>query len=287
MQDRWPNLTQRQREEALNSGLVCLNSGQKLKKGDKIASHEVLNCERLETHLEFLSKGCDVAGVQVVANEAGFVVVDKPAGVPTHPISLFDSETLTDWAKYHYPEVKLEFPEVQPTLTPHRLDIGTSGVVILATTKQEYAKWRERFKSKVVSKTYLAWCWGRPKKSEYVCEFSVAHAGGDGRKMVALKGDAKHRPPVLEASSKIKVQEVLGETGIFLASIDCSTGVTHQVRVHLAALGFPLVGDDLYDSEYEKRAIKRKFHALRAISLSCSEIRFSVDSQGFRSEYRK
>jgi len=287
MQDRWPNLTQRQREEALNSGMVCLKTGHKVKKGDKIVSDEVLNCERLEAHLELLNKGCDVSGVQLIADEAGFVVVDKPAGVPTHPISLFDSETLTDWAKFHYPNVKIEFQDFQPTLTPHRLDTGTSGLVILATKKEEFLNWRERFKSKAVNKTYLAWCWGSPSEKEYLCEFSVAHAVGDIRKMVALKGATKYRPPVLEASSQIRVQERLEDQGIFLARVECSTGVTHQVRVHLATLGFPLVGDELYDPDYEKRPIKRSFHALRAISLCWNERTFSVDDKNFRKEFKK
>lgn len=287
LQERYPTLTQRQREEALEAGLVYLEGTERLKKGDKVKSLDSLNCKKLDSFLVELAKGRAVEGVSLILQEEGFLIVDKPSGVATHPIGLFDTETLTQWARFHYPTSIGEFPEPQATLTPHRLDIGTSGLVIVAIQREQFVLWRERFKSKKLIKTYLAWCWGTPQSSNYLCDYSIAHAAGDNRKMVALKGAVKSKPPVMEAESQIKVILRVPDKHIFLAEIECSTGVTHQVRVHMAALGFPLVGDELYDPDFNKRAIQRKFHALRAVSLQWNKEIFTVSDKDFRAEFEK
>ncbi len=285
LQEKYPNLNQRQREEALDSEWVLYSSGKKAKKGDKVPINEQLNCDKLEQHLALLIKGDALAGVKIIKEENGFVVVDKPSGIASHPISLFDTKTLTHWTRAHYPQIREEFPEAQPTLTPHRLDTGTSGIVIIAKQMEFFVQWRERFKKKEVKKSYLAWCWGAPSAAEFVNEYSIAHAVGDSRKMVAVKGSARYKTPVLEAYSSIKVLTRVKERGIFLAQIDCSTGVTHQVRVHLAILGFPLIGDKLYDPDWNQRTLHRPFHALRAISLTWGEWSCSVPNEEFKGEF--
>lgn len=285
LQDKYPLLNQRQREEALDFGLVLDDSGKKIKKGEKVPSTSLLNCEGLNRYIEILKKGSEITSVKLVKQETGFVVVDKPIGLASHPISLFDEQTMTQWARFHYPSVANEFLEIQPTLVPHRLDTGTSGILLVALEQQHFVKWREAFKSKRVTKQYLAWCWGDPQSDDFSCEFSIGHAMGDSRKMVALRGNVRYRPPVFTALSKITVVKKVKERGIFLAKIDCSTGVTHQVRIHLATLGFPLVGDELYDPEKETRKIKRPFHALRAISLTYDHWTYTVETQIFQNEY--
>jgi len=287
LKERYPGLNQRHREEALDLGLVTFDTGKKAKKGDKLNLDEALNCEKLEHYLSDLKRGSALESVKVVKSGAdlGFVVVDKPSGVASQPISLLDRETITQWARFHYPAVSVEFFEAQPVLTPHRLDIGTSGVLIVSLHRKSYLWWRERFQSKKIKKEYLAWCWGEPEQESFTCEQSIGHAMGDNRKMVALKGNVRHRPPVFEALSEIQVIRKVEDKGLFLARIRCSTGVTHQVRVHLASLGFPLVGDELYDSSIDKRLIKRPFHALRATSIICEDWNCSVPETDFMREY--
>jgi 23S rRNA-/tRNA-specific pseudouridylate synthase len=286
LQTKYPNLTQRQREEALDAKLVTYGSGGLVRKGDKLGPEEVLDCLKLDSHIDHLKNGEDVLGVKVVAEAAEFIVVDKPAGVVCHPISLFDVNTLTQWARFKYPQVSKEFPEPQPTLTPHRLDTGTSGVVIVSLNRSGFSDWRNKFKNKLVTKKYLAWCWGYPEKESYSVECSIAHAVGTSGKMVALKGSVKHQPPILEAVSRVVVRRRLEEKGVFLAEVECHTGVTHQVRVHLACIGFPLIGDSLYDVHSAARPIQRKYHALRATQLSCHGWSVTAPSKNFENEYQ-
>ena len=193
--------------------------------------------------------------------------------------------SITAWMRKKHPEINQLFLEPQPTLTPHRLDTGTSGVLIVALSPVSFKSWRERFKNKEITKTYLAWCWGAPENDEYVVDYSIAHAIGDSQRMVVVKGESGHRPPVLDALSYVKVVKRLPEHSLFLAQVVCRTGVTHQVRVHLASLGFPLLGDKLYDTDYTRRTLTRDYHALRAVRLDFHEGNFSVSDQEFRHEF--
>ena len=85
------------------------------------------------------------------------------------------------------------------------------------------------------------------------------------------------------AESRVKVIKSLSDR--FLAEVRCSTGVTHQVRVHLAFKGHPLLGDPLYDPGLEGRPVKPKYHQLRAVQLSTPEGSFAVDTGDFSNQF--
>jgi 23S rRNA pseudouridine1911/1915/1917 synthase len=186
---------------------------------------------------------------------------------------------VTHWLLAQYPEVGTEFPEVQPTVTPHRLDTGTSGVLIVSKTQRGYQMWRDRFRRKEVTKTYLAWCWGTPKEEEFFTDMAIAHFPGDSRRMTVAS--EAHRPPILPAKTRMQVKTRREDLGLFLAEVTCETGVTHQVRVHLASLGFPLVGDALYDPRFSERGISKPHHQLRALRLSWKEGTAQVEAEPF------
>jgi len=137
---------------------------------------------------------------------------------------------------------------------------------VVCKSAEAYEKWRLRFKEKQVQKKYLAWCFGEEKEKEFQINCPIGHNPSDARKMVAVPtGGEKYRAPLLEAVTHVKW--VKTEKGLSLWEIQCQTGVTHQVRVHLSLVGHPLVGDPLYDSLYEERPIKPTYHQLRATEL--------------------
>lgn len=263
LKQRFPSLSGRQVNEAIESGLVLGETGQRTSKGAYMDSGSLLDCQRLEAQLNKLKEGEMELQVSIIAETADYVLIDKPAGMPSHPLSLFDSNTVTHWALARYPGILKEFTEIQPTIVPHRLDTGTSGLIIVAKHRKAYEEWREKFQRKQVSKKYLAWCWGKPPENVFEIHYSIAHAQGDSTKMVTPATQPRYSPPVQEAESIVRVLECHGEA--FLAEVTCSTGVTHQVRVHLASRGFPLIGDPLYDTGFEKRSFRPAHHLLRAI----------------------
>ncbi len=285
LQIQFPGLTRRQIEEAIAGGLVVFPSGKKISKGERAFKAEDLNLDLLHAHLLKLTHGNTSLIIYQLEDHADFCVVDKPAGTPSHPISLLDFDTISHWALAKYPEIAKEFSECQPTVTPHRLDTGTSGVLVVAKTKNSFLKWREHFSAREITKKYLAWCWGNPKEVSFVVKNHLAHDNADARKMRGGKeGDKGVRPPFLAAHSTMRVERRLKNK--FLMSIECSTGVTHQVRVHCAELGFPLVGDSLYDPEFSDRLDKPAWHELRAVAVIGPAFSFKAPDADFCKKYQ-
>lgn len=276
LRQRYPSLSRRQVEEAFAERLVVASGGGPLAKGTK---GETLDCARFDAHLAELRLGNAALEIPIVGEGKGYVVVDKPAGIAGHPLSLFDRDTITHWAFAKFPETREAFPEIQPTLTPHRLDTGTSGLLVVATSAEGFREWRGRFEKKEVEKEYLAWCWGRPSEKVFDINYGIGHRKGDPSRMAIPSKGEPFEEPVLEAQSIVKVERVLRDR--FLARVACRSGVTHQVRVHLAAKGFPLVGDAAYDPAFAGRSDRPERHLLRAVRLDNQMESFTADETEF------
>lgn len=259
VQRAFPGLSGNQVDEAIETGLVRLKGEGSLSKGSRFSSVEELDFAALATRVEVLRAGNPDLKVPILHEEPDYWVVDKPAGMAGHPLRLSETETLTHWALARDRELLREFSSIQPILTPHRLDLGTSGVLIVARTEETYRAWRYRFEAKGVRKLYLAWCWGVPKEKSWVMALAIGKAKGGQGKMAVQGREA--RP----ALSRATVMKTFPDR--FLVRVECETGVTHQVRVHLASAGFPLLGDEVYDPEYASRPGIFKWHLLRAIRL--------------------
>lgn len=272
-----PGLTKRHIEEALAEGLVCLADGKRTAKGQRLEDG-ALSLEKLVKHVEELRKApWDGADISVVGETDDEWFIDKPAGVPSHPISLFDRETVTHWGFAQSEKVRSEFPEIQPTITPHRLDTGTSGILVVCKNRGAFEKWRERFHNKEVVKTYSALCWGIPTWDATTVELALAHDRSDRRKMYVVPESERTSIPVLWSTSQVECVQRYATHNMFLAKVTCTTGVMHQVRVHLAHLGHPLVGDSLYDKSHPTRPVTPPHHALRATELKWNNITHQVD----------
>jgi len=280
--DRWlkqqfPLMTGRQIQEAIDWGLVTDARSKKLRKGQGLDPGATLDVRGLKSHLDNLRKGNRELQIDILDECAEYLVIDKPAGVASHPISLFDILTVTHWAFVRYPQVSLEFPETQPTITPHRLDTGTSGLLIVAKKREAFENWRQKFSKKQVTKKYLAWCWGNPEDDFFPANQSIAHSLNDKARMTVVT--EPYKGPIQAAESFVRVIERVSERNVFLCEVTCRTGVTHQVRVHLSSLGFPLVGDSLYDPLFNERSLRPSHHCLRACELSWGDEKIALSCQ--------
>lgn len=180
--------------------------------------------------------------LQVVYEDEDLLVVDKPAGMVVHPAHGHQEGTLVNALLARYPDLAVG-DAGRPGIV-HRLDRDTSGLMVVAKTEAALEHLRRQFKGRSVRKTYKALVCGRPPSSEGVIEAPV---GRDPRR--------RQRMAVIAGGRSARTYYELLETfaGYSLLAVSPETGRTHQIRVHLAWLGAPVAGDQVYGKERGRR----------------------------------
>ena len=197
----------------------------------------------------------------VLFEDADIIVVDKPAGQIVHPAPGHETGALTEELVRRCPSMAGVGSVERPGVV-HRLDQDTSGVMVFAKTQAAYLDLRRQFEShETVEKKYLAILHGAP-------------AGEKGEKRNPFRFRAKgtiDTPVGRERLRAITHWEVLAKHGpVALVQFTIETGRMHQIRIHAAELGHPVVGDRTYgDAEKDRRLkVKPKRHLLHAVELS-------------------
>jgi 23S rRNA pseudouridine1911/1915/1917 synthase len=198
--------------------------------------------------------------------DESILVVEKPAGIHTAPLHPGGPETLLDRVMEAYPEVRLlpGFKPVEPGLV-HRLDGETSGLVVIARTEGAFHALRAGLAG--MQKQYLAAC-GEQTSGYTVTIASRFAPYGPGRRRVRVVTAEEKSPWVLEAATRevytTSARVLFRTNGTALVLADIARGFRHQVRVHLAHAGLPLLGDLLYGRPVpEPFAVRMYLHALR------------------------
>ena len=267
-----------QAREALDLGWV-LKNGKKLDPGDRVNSASELDFSKLEEEFIKNRLGNECKKVQRVAVEQDFVIVHKPAEMHGHPLSIAEKNTLTHWAFFHYPKTRDSYLEFQPVGVPHRLDYATEGLQIVALNPKMYDEIRQEFKQKKVVKKYLAWVWGQ-FKGQVQSHLEMAHHPSFEHKMIIVSEGIRYRGEPQATASTARLISRSDDRS--LVEVQCTSGAMHQVRVHLAHLGFPLLGDSIYDDQYESRPQKVPYHLLLASELNLFGKTYQAQSALFR-----
>jgi 23S rRNA pseudouridine1911/1915/1917 synthase len=184
------------------------------------------------------------------------LVVNKPAGMVVHPAAGHSSGTLVNAVLGYDPEIEGIGGEERPGVV-HRLDKETSGLIVMAKNERAHRWLQDQFRLRKVEKTYLALVDGRPPTPSGRVE---AYIGRDPshRKKMAIVSESRGR----EAISEYKTVENFEKHT--LLEFHPHTGRTHQIRLHCAFLGCPIVGDEVYGRKKSSIDIKRHFlHAYR------------------------
>lgn len=227
-----PRLSRRLARTLIRDGAVRLN-GRRARKGNRLVTGDRV----LVPMLEGLASEATLT-VPVLHADDLLVAVDKPAPMPGHALDPRQRGTVAGFLVARYPEMR----EIGSWLAPglvHRLDGGTSGVLVAARTPAAYDHLRAAFRRRAVRKTYHAVVAGTPAK-DFRIEVALAHDPGDPRRMIAAREGLRS----WRAVSEVTVERACGTRA--LVRIVMSTGVTHQIRAHLALAGHPVAGDVLY-----------------------------------------
>ena len=173
----------------------------------------------------------------VVYEDDAVLAVDKPAGLPVHPTATYHRNTLTYLLKERY---GAKCPQIA-----HRLDRETSGVLVCGKTLEDERTLKHAFENRLVQKTYLAITRGEMPNNEGTISLPLAAVTSGLHLMMEVRDEGD----TSVAETYFQVVERKG--GHTLVSLFPKTGRQHQLRVHLSALGFPIVGDKLYGPERE------------------------------------
>ena len=239
----------RTRTKALfEEGAVKVN-GSRVPKGAMVGGGDIieveLSAEATVDHAQTPPEPQSELALTVAYQDAAVVVIDKPAGMASHPLKAGERGTVANFLAAAFPECLTAHPAApREAGLVHRLDIDTSGLLAAARTPAAHEGLRAAFAARVVDKRYLAAVFG-PLADEGEIELPLAHAPGDARRMVACGSDDEAtRLKARAARTSFHVLERRGEASLLRVRID--TGVMHQIRVHLSAVGAPILGDALY-----------------------------------------
>lgn len=229
----YPEAGRRQLSSLFDDGCVRV-AGKKAKKGDRVELGDEIELTRVPVSGDALRPVADPdVRLDVILERDDLVAINKPAGIPSQPLRAGERGTVANGIVARWPECAELGDDPRDGGLVHRLDIGTSGVLIAARTEAAYRALRDAFASGTVNKTYLAITDGRPVARG--CDAPLAQRGNH----VAI--DVVNG---LDAQTDFVVEKQAGKHA--LVRCMAHTGRMHQVRAHLAHVGAPIAGDTLY-----------------------------------------
>lgn len=201
---------------------------------------------------------------KILYEDQHLLVLAKPAGLVVNRAQTTKETTLQDWIENNF-KFEISNSKFYRNGIVHRLDKETSGVMVVAKTPTAFSNLQQQFKERKVKKYYLALVHGKVQPEQGVIRAPISRSPFDRKKFGIFLGGR-------EAETEYKVLAVKEKEGNFYSLLEVrpKTGRTHQVRVHLKYLGYPLVGDEFYAGRKTVRADRqwcpRQFlHAQRII----------------------
>jgi 23S rRNA pseudouridine1911/1915/1917 synthase len=214
--------------------------------------------------------------IRIMFQDQDIVVVDKPAGMVVHPAAGHSSGTLVNALLHHVTDLSGVGGELRPGIV-HRLDRGTSGLMVVAKNDRAHQELSRQFTDREIDKEYIALVWG------------VVQAGR--RIDAAIGRDPAHRQKMSTRarrarSAVTRVTFAHHFKGVSLLKVAIATGRTHQIRVHLSAIGHPIVGDPVYGGT--RRRVAGSLRAVLRLErpfLHSARLAFTHPGDGRRVEF--
>ena len=235
---RMTGLSRSRIDDLIAAGHVRLD-GRDVTKSTRVLGGELLEVTLPEPASAVTVVPREVAGVRIVHDDADIVVVDKPAGVAAHPSLGWDGPSVTEHLAAAGFRISTSGAAERQGVV-QRLDVGTSGLMVVAKSERAYTLLKRAFRDRTVDKVYHALVQGFPDPHVGTIDAPIGRHPGHDWKMAIIDG-GRHSVTHYDTLEVFR--------GATLLEVHLETGRTHQIRVHCQAIGHPCVGDPLYGSD--------------------------------------
>lgn len=242
--------SRRAAKDLIFAGRVRVN-GHRYRKGEPIAPGDRVEVEDAPAPEQALAANPDLA-IAILYEDSAMLVVDKPGMLPCHPLRPDERGTVMNAVAARYPETASAGDQPLEGGLVHRLDNGTSGALIVARTRAAFTILRTAIRGAGVTRRYRALAAGRLDRAIEI-DAPIAHHPKNPRRMVVVGAGpddpssaaaTPHRSAARPAFTRIEPIDYVGD--FTLADVLPRSGSRHQIRLHLASIGYPIAGDELY-----------------------------------------
>jgi len=241
--------------ELIDSGFITVN-GEKCRRSTKLRGGEKIIVEIPAPPIRELSPV--QLNLDIVYQDEHLAIVNKPAGLIVHPASSTDEVTLVHGLLYEFPDIAELNDDERPGIV-HRLDKDTSGCLIIARTEETRLKLIEMFSNREIKKEYYALVRYVPRQTKFEIKKDIGRSPHDRKKMSV---NARRGKPAVTIVTLIEQFDNIASA----LSVNIITGRTHQIRVHLADAGLPVIGDSTYGNaaKYLSKEVEAERQMLHA-----------------------
>jgi 23S rRNA pseudouridine1911/1915/1917 synthase len=227
------NATRNKVQQAIERGAVLVN-GKTVRPSHPVSPNEVIHITMPKPPPQHALP--ENIPLDIVYEDDDLLVVNKPAGMVTHPAFGNYSGTLVNALLFHCNRLSTLNDATRPGIV-HRLDKDTSGLMVVAKTDAAHAFLAKQFSTRTIAREYWALVWGTFKENSGIIEASLGRSKSDRKKMAVVR-EGKHAVTEYEVIEKFSY--------LSLIKLKLHTGRTHQIRVHLAHIAHPVFGDRTY-----------------------------------------
>jgi len=240
-----PNVSRQRLQEWIGAGGVQVN-GCTAKPAYRVHAGDRLEIQPVPDRQHTFDLQAESIPLQVIYEDAHLLIVNKPHGMTVHPAPGHSSGTLVNALLALSPQLSTGAASFRPGIV-HRLDKDTTGLLIVARDDHTHWKLAQALQSRKIDRRYLALVWGETKWERTRINRPIGRHPVDRKRMTAFPAGKVAAGHAREACTDFELSRRF--RGFTLLQAKLHTGRTHQVRVHAAALGHPLIGDPLYGGE--------------------------------------
>lgn len=263
----------------INADAITINSS-KIKPSYKLKGDETIEIGEYKEISDEIIPNKNIV-LDVIDSNDNFVVINKQRGLQVHPSHREREQTLVNALLAAFPQIAKVGDDSERPGIVHRLDKDTTGLLVVAKNNETFDALKELFQKRKVQKTYHALVFGTFDDKKGIIDAPIARAESYTKQKIAIgkyKGDSKEAQTEYEVLHEFVLSD---ELSFSLVEVKPKTGRTHQIRVHMAHIGHPLVGDARYYTKNERRISLDDFNEYdpSTFYLHAKELQFALDDE--------